>query len=126
MWDENVERKGGDRKSKNHYRGPVIMISAKTVAGPRQFSVEAAQKLIEFTKQTISKFRIRLQDEDAYRVVLRGPSYRKALNLRGELGMPIALEPGEDVRLRVSLTCRKGGITTFFLALLRPPALAVR
>ncbi len=70
-WRKNVSmRHGAGRAKKNADLRSLI-------------SLEQAEKLTKFSQQTISKFGTRLQDLPAYKELLRGPSYRRAMMERG-------------------------------------------
>jgi hypothetical protein len=51
--------------------------------GANLFSHKQLEELSGFSHQTIYRFKKRLRDQDAYEALLRGPSWRKAMGLRG-------------------------------------------
>jgi ParB family chromosome partitioning protein len=61
-----------------------------------QFTVAQLQELTGFEDGTISRFRKRLRDQDAYEALLRGPSWRKAMGLRGSSDEKGASGTGEN------------------------------
>ena len=61
-WDENVRRPGGQLNNSD-----------------RNYSVDEATKLTGITQQQVSKWRRRLQDPEAYRAMLFGVAYAKAM-----------------------------------------------
>jgi phage N-6-adenine-methyltransferase len=80
-WDSNVRKPGP------------IEINAE----PRLFTREQAESITGISQQTVSKWRKHIAgDLDAYRDLLRGPSYRKAMGERGSTDQKGASGTGEN------------------------------
>jgi phage N-6-adenine-methyltransferase len=83
-WEANVQRRGGNRQSIN--------------ADPGEwFAVEEAEEFCGIPQQKVSRWRAALAgDIEAYRELLRGPSWRKAMGERGSTDQKGASGTGEN------------------------------
>jgi phage N-6-adenine-methyltransferase len=83
--EENVERTSSNGSHEKQCAGP------RTLLG-----IEEAEELTGIPRRTVDKWREHLRDPEAYKDLLRGPSWRKAMGLRGSSDEKGASGTGED------------------------------